>query len=55
MYLLHKHIPRLSGVTINTHTILTKLAKFYSCNCIVFALHEKNFDVAGGGNPYRII
>lgn len=55
MHLLHTYIPRLSGVAINTHAILTELAKFDGIECVVFGPHEKKFDVPVGESPYRII
>ncbi len=55
MHLLHTYIPKLSGVALNTHTILAELAKFESCECVVFAPHEKSFDVKVNIDSYRII
>ena len=55
MHLLHTYIPKLSGVAMNTHAILTELAKFEGCECVIFAPHEKSFDVAVKVDSYRII
>jgi len=55
MHLLHTYIPKLSGVAMNTHAILTELSKFDSCECVVFAPHEKRFDVEVNIDSYRII
>jgi len=55
VHLLHTYFPKLSGVAMNSHTIMTALAKYDDCECIVFAPHEKSIDIVVNEISYRTI